>query len=486
MKSKIPIPLPTTFTQHFGLKIEQSNLTFLDIYADRDIPLFLDPYGISAMGTKWAKDCETEIATYFQCLVDVLKVGDQRTASRLLHALHEVDEVALGFSQNHPQGRGIGPLQAKEIQNAFESSQAARSGDIKDIADCALMIPGINRDKISDITANILKKQLIKFTQEQCKIHGIPMKKVPINNVFDHTSLTFTSYYDELPVINGKPKILLPLHSVRHDPELSKDKYYRKFVLEFLKAEHEHAGDALATVLKNGRIVVRIKDLKKAYPIGTDFLYKFSKEHPKILEKYKSELQVSAIKKRNIENLTPPRTILTANKRLEYLRDIQPGNDDADKFHKLSYDNLIQIVGDRLSNPSGEVKINGGRKRIDIVFDNTGQKGFFHSLYTLHQVKCPKIFFECKNYGREIGNPEIDQLIGRFSKHRGDFGILLCRSIVDRKLSIERCKDVMHSGKGLIIVLDDNDIAALLNYREAQSEEGIDSFLSQKLDEIIM
>ena len=58
----------------------------------------------------------------------------------LLDALHEVDEVALGFSLGSPSGRGIGPTQAKEIQIAFETSQAAQSGDIKDLADCALMI----------------------------------------------------------------------------------------------------------------------------------------------------------------------------------------------------------------------------------------------------------------------------------------------------------------------------------------------------------
>src|SRR5690606_16200495 len=142
---------------------------------------------------------------FFQYLVDSNKVSDKKVIKTLLNALHEVDEVALRYSSGKPNGRGIGGIQAKEIQATFESSQASQSGDIKDIADCALMIPEINRDKISDITSNILKKPLIEFTQQQCKKHGIPVKKVPVNNTFDYDTLTLTSFYAELPIINGLP-----------------------------------------------------------------------------------------------------------------------------------------------------------------------------------------------------------------------------------------------------------------------------------------
>ncbi len=281
---------PQTFCEYFNLGKHQGEVDFLDIYANQDIPLFLDPFGISVIGSPWARECESQIATYFQYLLDSIKRGDKKTIKKLLNALHEVNEVALGYSQYQPEGRGIGPKQAKEILDAFESSEAAKSGDIKDIADCALLIPGINRDKISDITANILKRQLIIFTQEQCLKHSIPIKRVAVHNAFNYDNFEFTSFYAELPVINGKAKILLPITSVRQVPELSKDKYYRNFILEYLRAEHCHAGDSLSSVLKNGTIKVQIVDLKRKYPLGTDFIYSFSKEHPEILQKYKYEL----------------------------------------------------------------------------------------------------------------------------------------------------------------------------------------------------
>lgn len=479
------VPEPPRFSEHFALKAKSEDLEFLDIYANQDIQLFLDPYGISAMRNAWSKKCELHIAGYFQYLVDSIRVGDKKSVKTLLNALHEVDEVALGYSEGTPSGRGIGDAQAQEIQHAFEISEAAKSGDIKDIADCALMIPGINRDKISDITANILKKPLIEFTQQQCSIHSIPMQRVPINNVFDYDTLSFTSYFDNLPVINNMPKILLPISSVRRDPQLSKDKYYRNFVLEFLRAEHEHAGDALATILKNGRIVVRKKDLQQKYPMSTEFIYNFSKDHPKVLEKYKDELRRTSLNNQ-APALQPNKKVLTASDRANILAGIKTGNDEANSFHKLSFDSLIHILGARVSNPSSEVEINNGRKRIDIVFNNSDNSGFFKNLNQLHQVKCPKIFIECKNYGREIGNPEIDQLQGRFSERRGEFGILLCRSIENRPKMVARCRDVLHDRKGYVLVLDDSDIVSLLNFKEQQDEAAIDNFLEKKLDELIM
>lgn len=475
---------PQRISEYYKLK-NDIEFEFVDIYAYQDIPLFLDPFGISAMGTRWAKDCETQIATYFQYLVDSLKTGDKKTTSRLLNALHEVNEIALGFSSGVPCGRGIGKEQAKEIQSAFESSEAAKSGDIKDIADCALMIPGISRDKISDITANILKRKLVEFTQIQCEKHNIPTKRVAINNAFDYETFQFTSYFAQLPVVGDQAKILLPISSVRQDPELSKSKFYRNFVLEFLRAEHQHAGDALSTVLKNGKVIVRISDLKEKYPLSVEFLYKFSKDNPKILDKYKTELRRTAISKGKAQ-LETKRKILNSIERKEIMNSIPVGAKDANRFHKIAYDNLIHIFGERTSSPIMEQEINEGRKRIDIVFNNSDKKGFFHSLNSVHKVQCPKIIVECKNYGKEIGNPEVDQINGRLNSKRGRFGIIICRDIEDKPRLIARCKDLMNDNGNYIIALDDHDILTLLESRDQGDEKAIDNFLETKIDELIM
>ncbi|MEZ4914342.1 MAG: restriction endonuclease [Chitinophagales bacterium] len=180
------------------------------------------------------------------------------------------------------------------------------------------------------------------------------------------------------------------------------------------------------------------------------------------------------------------RRVLICKNRIKTLMNVKPGNNEADKFHEISFDNLIHIFGARLSNPYKEVKINEGRKRIDIVFNNNDNTGFFRNLNQLNKVHCPKILIECKNYGKEIGNPEFDQLVGRFSQKRGQFGILLCRSIEDKQTVIQRCKDILNDKNSYVIVLSDEDIITLLGFRETNNEAEIDNFLTRKLDELIM
>lgn len=477
---------PKKFSDHFGLNISQDLLEFVDIFINKDVPLFLDPYGISAMNTKWSENCEQHIIVYFQYLIECIQGGDKKKVQRLLNALHEVDEIALGYSSGIPKGRGIGLEQANQLKIAFENSQAAKSGDIRDIADCALLIPGINRDKVSDITANILKKDLILFTQEQCSLHRIPMRKVAVSNAFDFERFEFKSFYTHLPVIKQKAFILLPISSVRREPELSKEKYYRNFIIEYLRAEHTHAGDSLAYVLKNGILKVNITDLKAKYPMTVEFIYKFSKDHPQILERFKSELHRTAKIGGTAPILRTMPRIFTAMERIRLLARLKSGDNDARSFHTLSFDNLKYILGSRISNPKLENPINDGRKRIDIVFNNDDKFGFFHNLNSLNKILCPKIIIECKNYGQELGNPEIDQLQGRLNHRRGMFGIIICRSIQNRKRMIQRCKDVMNDSKGFIVVLDDSDISILLKLREKMDDIGIDNFLSKKFDELIM
>jgi hypothetical protein len=82
-----------------------------------------------------------------------------------------------------------------------------------------------------------------------------------------------------------------------------------------------------------------------------------------------------------------------------------------------------------LAHPNVQTELHDGRKRIDITYTNMGTQGFF--LWLAKHFPSPHVFFECKNYGSEIGNPELDQISGRFSPSRGQFGIIVCRKIAD-------------------------------------------------------
>lgn len=148
---------------------------------------------------------------------------------------------------------------------------------------------------------------------------------------------------------------------------------------------------------------------------------------------------------------------------IEDLRVIPAGPDNATKYHRLVVGILELIFYPYIINPIVEEEVNHGRKRIDIVYDNAATENFFHELHDIKNIKCPYVFVECKNYSSDPKNRELDQLIGRFSDIRGRFGMLLCRKIDNMELFIDRCKDSLKDGHGLIIPITDNDVITILD-----------------------
>jgi len=138
-----------------------------------------------------------------------------------------------------------------------------------------------------------------------------------------------------------------------------------------------------------------------------------------------------------------------------------------------------------LTNPSKEHSINEGRKRIDILYDNTATGGFFDRMAKAPDTNAKTVIIECKNYSNNIANPELDQLIGRFSIHSGKFGIISCRHDDNPDLTLQRCKDALNAGQGTILVLTDQDLIKMLeNYDDFYSASHI-KILDTKLRSLI-
>jgi hypothetical protein len=165
---------------------------------------------------------------------------------------------------------------------------------------------------------------------------------------------------------------------------------------------------------------------------------------------------------------------------------IPPGSGDAHSYHQLIAQILNRLFSPDLTGMKIEKEINEGRKRIDICFDNVAASGFFHDLKVAHQIKCPVVFVECKNYSNDPANPELDQLQGRFGRQRSEFGILVCRELADPKTMILRCRDFISAGRGYVLVLADSDIKTLWNLRVANNDAGFHQFLRDKINELIL
>jgi len=472
------------FSQVFGVNKTQAELDFVDVDLATDMPLFIDPFAIRQRPDPFSQTCTNTLVDFFQHVVDNIRAGNEYEAKKLLSYLREPNETRLGFSKNKPQGAGIGDTQAEQVYDALKGSSAVKTGFLSSLEECELMVEGISRDKLSDLATNVLRSHLIAYTQEQCKLHGVPTSPVPVPPCFNPETMEWVSQYADLPTHEDRIIVLVPKVIVRYDPAYEHQRYYRHFVLTYLQAEHVAAGSSLVRTLKDGRRRVYKKDLMERFPCSKEFLYQFSKDHPEVLSKYRDSLKASETdgKAKDVDQLESD--LLIAEALATALKLIPGGNADATTYHRLMIGILEFVFFPSLLSPRKEIEIHEGRKRIDIVMENGAREGIFQRLRDVRKMPCSFVAIECKNYTREIENPELDQIGGRFSPLRGKVGVICCRRFNNRPLFVQRCKDTLADDRGLILPLDDERVLELLGVLQLGNRQRLDDTLTMWVNEL--
>lgn len=455
-------------SEYFKLGRTQPYLDFVDVRLDTDLEVFVDPTALRSLNSSWGQECASMVQHYFETVLNRIKAGKDAEAQLLVSSLRERNEFHLGFSSGRSQGRAFGSKSAESVWGALSKSQASKSGLLKDLEDTCLLIEGIGRDMISDAVCNIIRGPLIKYTQDVCRYYGIPLSPgVASGPIWNPSEDVWESNFVELPTTNFGKVILVPKIIVRHRLSYEYNEYYTHYLLPEMQSAEIAANTGLVELLQDGRKRVTKKALREKYGSSKLAVVEQTLKYPHVLDKYKADKDrhvpppLDHEQFSEIEENDPPQW----DKLIAQLVALPTGNESANDYENLVEKILSALFYPALCSPTKQHNIHEGRKRIDITYSNVAKAGFF-SWLSQHYPSA-FIFVECKNYGKEVGNPELDQLSGRFSPSRGKVGILVCRSI-EKPIPLEkRCIDTAKDHRGYILTLSDTELVELMEAAKA-------------------
>jgi hypothetical protein len=478
-------------SEFYRLGLSQSDLHFVDVDLLGDDPLFVDPFLLRTSDDPWAHECVALVQDYFKELLAALRNGPEPRVRELLSGLREPNETHLGYSSYLARGRGIGAELGDRVGKALSGSKAIETGVLEDLEDTVLMVPGIGRDLISDLTTNIIRGPLVGYTGEVAGAFDIGLSPT-IVRVWDRDSHRWEPVQAVLPrpeVGRGpRPLLLVPKSIVRIELTFKAQEYYRHFMLEYLaELELSSPNSELVRMLKDNTPWVAKKDLIKKYGSGKEVVAYLTGRFPNVLDAYRG-------RKRGVPaRPATPGEVASAlglegpdfDKLLADVLVVPAGRAKAGKYHRAIAELLKALFHPDLVLQEIELEINSGRKRIDIGYTNVATEGFFHWLANQQGVHAPRVFAECKNYNQDLANPELDQLAERLNPFRGQFGMLVCRSIDDRDWFQKSCQDALKNGH-YMIGIDDADLRRLVETRKSGDRLEFFRVIKSLFDPLVM
>lgn len=278
------------FTEYFHIPLKQEELEFWDIYVNDDIQKFLDPGRLLQYDDETSIRMREHIVDYFSRFLQCVRNGDEVNGIRMMEYLSEPKEIHLGYATIGYQGNAVGKIKGKKIYERFKQSQAVQTGMLRDLEESALLVNGIDRDIISDMTAMICKTDLIAFTQSQCRKHNVSMSMQCIGETWMGED-RWIEIEAELPVYNNNPIILVPKRIVSGNLLMNSRDFYRNEILSSAQEDIMRADQSMIRVLKNGNIrcVLTKKDLqaKEEYSFSKDLIYREVQKKPALIRAYR-------------------------------------------------------------------------------------------------------------------------------------------------------------------------------------------------------
>ena len=260
------------FSEYYGIDTSIiENYGAVDISFVCDLPLFIDPMLIFNSEKEEYKELHEKIIKYFHFLY---RKANEGLSAKELGAWFEFNEVPnnwLGYSMEGNKGAALGKKYAQflyeNIRFSVNTNNITKSSHIEKIM---LLYEGSGKDKISDLTVNLIKGFLCTYTETFAKKY---MKSNHLKNMivekadFNYETESFVSREYLLPyIINEKGKseyvLLTPKDILREDePAINRKDFFDSY--DDIRSMIDN--DSLRTYVNNyiGKAVLEYEEKQK-------------------------------------------------------------------------------------------------------------------------------------------------------------------------------------------------------------------------------
>ncbi len=436
---------------YYGIFLNQAKVDFAIPYLDEDIPLYVDPFRLWQSPSYQDNGLHVLFQNAFNCLGKMYIEGQQAKAVELLKRISECNEVGLGNSKSR-NGRKIGDGLAIEILRLYETIPSINKYGLKHPEVIQMLVNGISKDRISDISTNMLGSFLIDYTMQECRQYGIPTEKSEIEYL-DAKSMSMRKDNCELP-INPKTKQVLwfvPKRWLRKTTWLNDDDYL------------------------NNYLVNRIEDLKRQ---EIDVVL-FNRENYDVLIDYIMAKERTAADCKN-DPLFCQIPIASAKRKLAAIKKLPTGKkENADKKYESEVCPLLaSILYPHMDFAQAQSRTDSGTQIRDLVFYNNTSYEFLRDIKQLFASR--QIVVELKNV-EEVTKEHINQLNRYLNPVFGSFGIIMTRNKPKRSV-MQHTIDLWSGQRKCILIMDDSDLELMVNVYESKQRDPIEVIKMKYVD----
>lgn len=430
---------------HYKLPLTQERVDFAIPFLDEDIPLYVDPFLLWKSPSQMDNSLHSTITTSFNHLGELF-LKNEKEAVEILKELSECDEVGLGNSKTK-QGKKIGDKFANNILSTFKDIPQVQKHGYNHLESLQLLVAEFSKDRVSDISCNLIKSFLIDYTIQQAEKYKIPLSLVEIS-YFDTKKFKLVTEKNTLPInpITEQPILLVPKRWLRYVPWISLDDYFSSYI-------------STSEKLLQGRTISRVEVLE------------YNRHNFDQVQAYIQRRQLEQTDCKN-DPLFTQIPVLSAKRKKKAILKLPTGKtDNADKDYENNLCPLLaSMLYPELDFAQSQSRTDSGVLIRDLIFYNNISHPLLKEIYEKFDSK--QIVFELKNV-KEVDTNHINQLNRYLNTEFGRFGIIFTRNKPPKNV-FENTIDLWAGPRKCILILDDTDLELMCQVYDDKQRKPID------------